>query len=254
MRLTIFAALLAICSATSVLPQATAPQVPTKPAAHAPDTFQTTSGVVTIAPIRHASLLISAGGLNIYIDPAQGKFDGLPPADLILITDIHDDHMAPAIIDKVKKQGTLIFAPKAVAEKTHVDTVMANGDTQKWRDWTIEAVPAYNRIRGPEAGQVYHDKGRGNGYVLTYGGKRFYISGDTEDIPEMAALKNIDVAFLCMNLPYTMTPEEAALAVQRFHPKIVYPYHCKGTNVNAFVSYTKGSGAEIRVRDWYPKT
>ncbi len=215
--------------------------------------FSTSAETVTITPIQHASVLIQAGNRNIYLDPSQGSYEGLPPADLILLTDIHGDHLTPEVINKIKKDGTVIWGPKAVGEKTHVDAVLSNGDSKKWEEWTVEAVPAYNRIRGPQAGQVFHDKGRGNGYVLSYGGKRFYFSGDTEDIPEMADLKNIDVAFLCMNLPYTMTPEEAALAAQRFHPKIVYPYHYRDTNLKSFVSYMQGTGIEVRVRDWYYK-
>jgi L-ascorbate metabolism protein UlaG (beta-lactamase superfamily) len=107
--------------------------------------------------------------------------------------------------------------------------------------------------RGPSAGKFFHDKGRGNGYVLAYGGKRFYFSGDTEGIPEVLALKNIDVAFVCMNLPYTMTPEEAAAAVKSFHPAIVYPYHYRGSDLNAFSAGLAGTGIEVRLREWYPK-
>ena len=175
----------------------------------------------------HASLLLQAGGKNIYIDPAQGSFEGLPPADFILITDIHGDHMSQAMIDKIKQPSTVIWGANAVAEQIHAEPI-ANGETKKWGDWTVEAVPAYNMKRGPSAGKFYHDKGRGNGYILTYGGKRYYFSGDTEAIPEMLSLKNIDVAFVCMNLPFTMTPEEAADAVRAFHPAIVYPYHYRG--------------------------
>ena len=113
----------------------------------------------------------------------------------------------------------------------------------------------YNMKRGPEPGKLFHDKGRGNGYVLTYGGKRFYISGDTEGIPEMRALKNIDVAFVCMNLPYTMTVEEAADAVKAFHPKVVYPYHYRGTqgmsDTKAFAQALAGTGIDVRLIDWY---
>jgi L-ascorbate metabolism protein UlaG (beta-lactamase superfamily) len=217
------------------------------------DSFDTTAGPVKITPIMHAAVLLQAGGKNIYIDPAQGSFDGRPPADLILITDIHGDHMAQPMIDKIKKPGTVIFAPKAVADQIHVDTVIANGETKKWGDWTITAVPAYNLTRGPSAGKFFHDKGRGNGYVLAYGGKRFYFSGDTEGIPEVLALKNIDVAFVCMNLPYTMTPEEAAAAVKSFHPAIVYPYHYRGSDLNAFSAGLAGTGIEVRLREWYPK-
>lgn len=217
------------------------------------DSVATAAGPVTITPVMHAAVLLRAGGKNIYIDPAQGNFDGLPAADLILITDIHGDHLSAPTIAKLSKAGTAVWGPKAVAAQTKVDTVIANGESRKWGDWTIEAVAAYNLTRGPAAGQFYHDKGRGNGYVLTYGGKRLYFSGDTEAIPEMLALKNIDVAFVCMNLPYTMTPEEAAEAVRKFHPAVVYPYHYRGSDPNVFANALKGSGVEVRLREWYPK-
>jgi L-ascorbate metabolism protein UlaG (beta-lactamase superfamily) len=216
------------------------------------DTISTSAGPVKITPIMHASLLLQAGAKNIYIDPAQGSFDGLPPADFILITDIHGDHMSQAMIDKIKQPSTVVWGPKAVADQIHAEPI-ANGETKKWGDWTVEAVAAYNIKRGPSPGKFYHDKGRGNGYILTYGGKRFYFSGDTEAIPEMLALKNIEVAFVCMNLPFTMTPEEAAEAVRTFHPAIVYPYHYRGTDLNAFTTALKGSNIEVRLREWYPK-
>lgn len=218
------------------------------------DTFQTSAGPVRITPIMHASVLIEANGRTIYVDPAQGDFNNRPPADLILITDIHGDHMSPDNVRKLSKAGTVVMAPRAVADKMHVDDVIGNGETKHWQGWTIEAVPAYNMKRGPAPGQFYHDKGRGNGYVLSYGGKRFYFSGDTEDIPELASLHDIDVAFVCMNLPYTMTPEEAAVAVKKFHPAIVYPYHYRGSDVKAFAAALKGSGIEVRLREWYPKS
>ena len=125
--------------------------------------------------------------------------------------------------------------------------------TKKWGDWTIEAIPAYNLTRGPAPGQLFHDKGRGNGYILTYGGKRFYFSGDTEGVPEVLALKNIDAAFVCMNLPYTMTPQEAATMVKAFHPAVVYPYHYRGSDLAAFSAGLAGTGIDVRVREWYPK-
>ena len=218
------------------------------------DTFETSAGAVRITPIMHASVLLQAGGKTIYIDPAQGSYDNLPPADLILITDIHGDHMSPENTRKLSRNGTVVFAPQAVADKMHVDTVIANGQTKTWDSWTIEAIPAYNLTRGPSPGKLYHDRGRGNGYVLTYGGKRFYFSGDTEAIPEVEALRNIDVAFICMNLPFTMTPPEAAEAVRKFHPAIVYPYHYRGSDLNAFSSTLAGTGIEVRLREWYPKS
>ncbi len=222
-------------------------------------TFDTSAGQVKITPIYHATLLIQAGGKNIYVDPAKpASFTGLPPADLILVTDIHGDHVDQdqASIKAISKPGTEIWAPSAVQKFVTTAAVISNGDKKKWDKWTIEAIPMYNMTRGPEAGKYFHDKGRGNGYVLAYGGKRFYISGDTEAIPEMKALKNIDVAFVCMNLPYTMPPEEAADAVKAFHPKVVIPYHYRGqpaTDLNVFKQKLEGSGIEVRLLEWYPK-
>ena len=223
-------------------------------ASEAPQTFPTSAGPVKIIPLYHASTLIEAGGKVIYLDPAKpAKLDGLPKADLILITDIHGDHMDPDSIKEISKSDTEIISSPAVAQTVTSAKPIANGETKTWQGWTIEAIPAYNIKRGPAPGKLFHDKGRGNGYVLTYGGKRFYFSGDTEGIPEMRALKNIDVAFVCMNLPYTMPPEEAADAVKAFHPKIVIPYHYRGSDLAIFQKALQGSGIEVRLLDWYPK-
>jgi L-ascorbate metabolism protein UlaG (beta-lactamase superfamily) len=217
-------------------------------------TFPTSSGPVKITPIYHASLLIEASGKAIYLDPAKpGNFAGLPPADLILVTDIHGDHMDPSAISALSKPGTEILAPPAVVTTVTAASPITNGQTKAWNGWTIEALPMYNLKRGPEPGKLYHDKGRGNGYVMTYGGTRFYFSGDTEGISEMRALKNIDVAFVCMNLPYTMPPEEAADAVKAFHPKTVIPYHYRGSDISVFEKALAGTGIEVRTLDWYPK-
>ena len=216
--------------------------------------FPTSSGPVRITPLNHASTLIEAGGKFIYLDPAKPvDFTSHPKADLILITDIHGDHMDPDSIKAISKTGTEILAPPAVVQTVTAAKDIANGETKTWQDWTMQAIPAYNLKRGPAPGKLFHDKGRGNGYVLTYGGKRFYFSGDTEGVPEMRALKNIDVAFVCMNLPYTMPPEEAAQAVKAFHPKIVIPYHYRGSDLSVFQKALEGSGIEARLLDWYPK-
>ena len=196
--------------------------------------------------------MIQAGGKVMYVDPAQGTYEGLPQADYVLITDIHGDHMVPALVDKLKKAGTVILAPKAVAEKVQGVTVISNGETKTIGAFQVEAIPMYN-MKPAANGQIYHEKGRGNGYVVTYGGKRFYFSGDTEGIPEMKALRNIDVAFVCMNLPFTMTPQDAAEAVRAFHPAIVYPYHYRGSDIKAFASALEGTGIDVRLRDWYGK-
>jgi len=216
--------------------------------------FQTSAGDVTITPLNHASTRIEAGGKTIYLDPAKPvKFAGSPKADLILITDIHGDHMDPASIADLSKAGMEILAPPAVVATVTSAKPIANGESTTWQGCTIEAIPAYNLKRGPAEGKLYHDKGRGNGYVLTYGGVRFYFSGDTEGIPEMRALKNIDVAFVCMNLPYTMPPEEAADAVKAFHPKIVIPYHYRGSDLAVFKKGLEGTGIEVRLLEWYPQ-
>jgi len=219
--------------------------------------FQTSAGPVKITPMIHASTLIEADNQIIYVDPARlPSTSGLAPADMIIISDIHGDHMDPAAITALSKSTTVIWAPPAVAKTVTTPNVISNGETKKWGKWTIEAIPMYNVVRGPEPGKFYHDKGRGNGYVLTFGGKRFYFSGDTEGIPEMRALKNIDVAFVCMNLPNTMDPAEAAEAVKAFHPAIAIPYHYRSSKQNSdpavFEKALAGTGIEVRILNWYP--
>src|SRR5690606_18728617 len=180
-------------------------------------------------------------------------------ADLILITDLHGDHYDPKAIDLVKQDSSMFVAPKVVAEKlaeagTKNDIkTLANGAELTALDIKIRAVAMYNLKRGPEEGKLFHDKGRGNGYLRTFGDKRVYVSGDTECTPEMKALKDIDLAFVCMNLPYTMPPEEAAECVAAFRPKVVYPYHFRGSNLGGFeAALTDVPGVEVRIRDWYP--
>jgi L-ascorbate metabolism protein UlaG (beta-lactamase superfamily) len=217
------------------------------------DILRTTEGELKIRPIMHGSLMLEFRGKVIHVDPwSRGTYTGLPKADLILITDIHPDHMDRAMVDQLKKETTVILAPAAVAETIREAQIIRNGETKTVDGITIEAIPMYNLVRGPSPGQLYHTKGRGNGYVLTLGGTRVYISGDTECVPEIKALRGIDVAFLCMNLPFTMPPEEAAECVKAFRPKIVYPYHYRNADLSVFVNALKGeSGIEVRVRNWY---
>lgn len=216
------------------------------------ESIKSQAGEIKITPVRHASLMIEAGGKVIHVDPwSQGNYEGLPAADLILITDIHGDHMDPKAIDKVRKSGVQIFAPAAVAKAVTDATVINNGETKTVGAFSIEAIPMYNEKRGPAEGKLFHDKGRGNGYVITYGGTRIYIAGDTEGHPEMRALKNIDVAFIPMNLPYTMPPSEAAEAVKAFRPKVVYPYHYRESKIEEFRAALEGSGVDVRLRNWY---
>lgn len=216
------------------------------------DTIPSRGGPIRIQPIFHASTQIEHAGKVIQIDPwSQGDYSRAKRADLILITDIHPDHLDRAALAKVRKAGTVIVGPKAVARELPGIAVLRNYERTTIYGISIEAVPMYNLKRGPAPGQLYHTKGRGNGYVLTLGGKRLYFSGDTENIPEARRLRNVDVAFVCMNLPYTMTPTEAAAMVRAFRPRIVYPYHYRGSDREAFRSALKGAPIEVRLRDWY---
>lgn len=227
-------------------------------AAAPPDTFPTSAGPVTITPIYHASLTLAANGKLIYVDPSPAaRFAHRAKADLVLITDIHGDHLDKGALSELHKKDTSIIAPPAVAKRVSGVHALSNGQQTTWNGWKIQAVPMYNIKRGPGAGVLYHPKGRGNGYVLTYGGKRFYIAGDTENTPEMRSLKDIDVAFVPMNLPFTMTPDEAAAAVKAFHPQVVYPYHYRNgdgtlTNIEKFKADLAGTGIDVRLRNWYP--
>lgn len=214
--------------------------------------FKTSAGPLKLTVIKHASFMLEAGGQVVHVDPTSpGNYTGLPQADLILVTDIHGDHNDPKALAAVRKSSAKVIAPKAVAEKLEGAQILANGETTKAGHWTIEAVPMYNLKRGPAEGKLFHDKGRGNGYIVTYGGFRLYISGDTEGIPEMRALKNIDLALVCMNLPYTMTPEEAADAVKAFKPKVAIPYHYRESDLSLFEKGLAGSGVQVKLLDWY---
>jgi L-ascorbate metabolism protein UlaG (beta-lactamase superfamily) len=219
----------------------------------AAEQFATSAGPVVIEPIQHASFMLRAGGKVLYIDPAQGAYDGLPKADYIFITDTHGDHLVPAIIEKLRKPETVVVTPQAAAAQVPGAIVMANGETRSFGAFKAEALPMYNIAHKAPDGSLFHPKGRGNGYVIAYGGKRFYIAGDTEGTPEMNALRNIDVAFIPMNLPYTMTPAEAAEAVRASHPAVVYPYHYRGQDPKIFAKALQGSGTDVRLREWYAR-
>ena len=232
-------------------------------AAIAADTIPATGGNIVLTPMAHAMVQIEYGGKVIQIDPSNmANLAAAKPADIVIVTDVHGDHMDPPSIDKVKKATTIYVAPKALEGKFSGKTeIIANGETKTVDGISITGVAAYNLTRGPAAGQLFHDKGRGNGYVLTLGGKRIFFAGDTECVPEIKALTNIDVAFLPMNLPYTMTPEESAACAKAFKPKIVYAYHYRGMgatpeqNVAAFVAAMKGTaGIEVRTPNFYPAT
>jgi L-ascorbate metabolism protein UlaG (beta-lactamase superfamily) len=223
-------------------------------AAFAQSTVPATGGDITITPFQHASLQLEHAGKVIQVDPAQGDFSKAKKGDLVLITDIHGDHLNPADVALVRKPGAPVVMPAAVQQQAGDKIpapveVMANGDKKTVAGVAIEAVPMYN-MPGPSAN--FHTKGRGNGYILTLGGKRVYIAGDTACTPEMKALTNIDVAFLPMNLPYTMTPAEAADCAKAFKPKIAIPYHYMGQKPEEFQSALAGTGIEVRLLNWYP--
>ncbi len=213
------------------------------------DVIPTSAGDLTITFIGHGTLMFSFNGHIIHVDPYSRLADyaTLPKADLVLITHHHGDHLDPVAIEKIRTPHTEVILPALSAEQLGSGTVMANGDRLERLGITIEAVPAYNRVHRRDNGQPYHVKGEGNGYVLTFGDKRVYVAGDTENIPEMSHLGKIDVAFLPMNLPYTMTPEMVAEAAVRIKPAILYPYHMGRTDPNLLVELLKGH-PEIDVR------
>lgn len=220
------------------------------------DHLMTADGDVVIHPINHATFVMSWKDKIIYIDPVggSGRFQGLPKPTLVLVTDIHGDHLDSPTLNSIGATNADIVAPQAVFQQLSSGLrartkVLANGETAGLQGLSIESIPMYNTTRDR---LNYHTKGRGNGYVLTIGGKRLYISGDTEDVPEMRALKNIDVAFVCMNLPFTMTVDQAASAVREFRPAIVYPFHSSGSNLTKFKQLVGTDlGAEVRLRKWY---
>jgi L-ascorbate metabolism protein UlaG (beta-lactamase superfamily) len=217
----------------------------------ASDRINTSSGVVEITFIGHGSLMFSLKNFFIYIDPVRssGAYDNFPKADLILVTHEHGDHLDPDLINALRKDATVLLASERAAASVSWAQVMKAGDINVVNGITVEAVPAYNikNVRSP--GQPYHPKGSGNGYVLTIGDKKFYIAGDTENIPEMKELKNIYIAFLPMNLPYTMTPDMVADAAKSFKPSILYPYHYGNTNTAEIVNLLKDTGIEVRIRN-----
>jgi L-ascorbate metabolism protein UlaG (beta-lactamase superfamily) len=214
------------------------------------DKISTNAGNVEIHFIGHGSLMFKLDNLTIYVDPVRssGNYNNLPKADLILVTHEHGDHLDSKLINDLRKSGTIIISNEMSAAKVSGAKIMKAGDRQNIKNIIIEAVTAYNIVNERAPGQPFHPKGVGLGYILNIGDKRFYIAGDTENTPEMKALRNIDVAFLPMNLPYTMTPEMVADAVKAFKPVILYPYHFGDTNTNEIIKLLKDTGIEVRIR------
>jgi L-ascorbate metabolism protein UlaG (beta-lactamase superfamily) len=215
------------------------------------DVIETSAGDLAITFIGHGSLMLAFDGQIIHVDP-YGKladYAALPKADLVLITHEHSDHLDLAALERIRTAQTAVVANPAAAEKGAGGLVMRNGEVRTVKGIRIEAVPAYNLVHKRDNGQPYHPKGVGNGYLLTFGDKRVYIAGDTENTPEMKALRDIDCAFLPMNLPYTMTPEMVADAAAAFRPKILYPYHYGDTDPSRLVKLIEGEKQiEVRVR------
>ncbi|MCX2739288.1 MBL fold metallo-hydrolase [Pontibacter anaerobius] len=228
-----------------------------------PDTLKTSGGPLVVQPISHGTLALKFKAKTIYVDPTGGAeaFKGVAKPDLILITDIHGDHLDTTTLGTLDTKGVKLVVPQAVADqlpnkyKQQLVILKNNGQSMQ-QGINITALPMYNL---PDTAGVFHPKGRGNGYLLEIGDKRVYISGDTEGIPEMRSLKNIDLAFVSMNLPYTMDVDQAADAVLEFQPKIVYPYHYRGTegmsDVESFKNQVnaKNKDIEVRLKEWYPK-
>lgn len=224
----------------------------------APDQISTKNGDITVQPIQHGTLVLTWNDVTIYADPFGGlkAFEGVRSPDLILITDIHGDHLNIETLNALDTRYTKLVVPQAVFDRlpeslSKQAVIINNGESTEQMGISIRAIPMYNL---PETDDSRHPKGRGNGYILNMGGKNVYLSGDTEGIEEMRSLKNIDVAFVCMNLPYTMDVKQAADAVLDFQPNIVYPYHYRGQDTQKFKELVNAGDEEIEVklRNWYP--
>jgi len=214
------------------------------------DVFPTSEGNLSISFLGHASLLILFKGMHIYIDPfgQVADYSKLPKADLIFATHEHYDHLDPKALALIRTQATEFVSNPAGAEMAG-GIIMHNGDKRIMSGLQIEAVPAYNIVNKRDDGNPFHPKGNGNGYILTFGKTRVYFAGDTENIPEMENIHEIDIAFLPMNLPYTMTPEMVANAAKTIRPKILYPYHFGKTDTHKLIELLKDEkDIEIRIK------
>jgi L-ascorbate metabolism protein UlaG (beta-lactamase superfamily) len=215
------------------------------------DTFKTSAGDLEIVFIGHGTLMFIFGGKVIHLDPVSqyADYSKLPKADVILITHEHGDHLDPKAIDAILTEKTKVIVAEPCGSAVKAGTVMKNGQVQVIDGVKIEAVPAYNVVHMRSQGVPYHAKGAGNGYVLTFADKRVYVAGDSENTAEMKNLKEIDVAFLPMNLPFTMTPEMVADAAKAFKPKVLYPYHFGDTDTSKLLHLMKDvPGIEVRIR------
>jgi len=215
------------------------------------DIISTSKGDLKITFLGHGTLMLTYNSKIIYIDPYSkvADFTKMPVADIILLTHHHRDHMDPAALEPVRNDKTTVVLTEICAQTLGSGIIMKNGDAQTIQSVKIEAVPAYNLVHKRDTGQVYHPRGEGNGYIMTFGDTRLYVAGDTENTPEMKGLKDIDYAFLPMNLPYTMTPEMVADAASTFKPRVLYPYHYGETDTATIISLLKDiPEIEVRIR------
>lgn len=215
------------------------------------DIIKTDAGDVAITFLGHASLMLEWQGKVIHIDPwsAQADAASLPKADLILVTHEHRDHLDTGAIEVIRKEGTLFGASLKASGPLSGATVLKNGESKTFLGIRVDAVPAYNRVHMRSPGEPYHPRGLGNGYVLHFGSTRIYVAGDTEVVPEMAALQGVDVAFLPASLPYTMTVDMLVEAARLIQPKILYPYHTGDTDTAQIQARLKDvPGVETRIR------
>jgi L-ascorbate metabolism protein UlaG (beta-lactamase superfamily) len=216
------------------------------------DVVSTAAGDLTITFIGHGTLMFSFADKIIHVDPVgrEADYASMPKADIVLVTHEHGDHLDSNAIDAIRKEGTVVVCSRSCEGRLDGAIVMENGARRTEAGFPIEAVPAYNLVHKRDNGQPFHPKGNGNGYVISFGDVRVYVAGDTENTPEMKALRNIDIAFLPMNLPYTMTPEMVADAAKAFRPRILYPYHFGQTDTAELLKLLEGvEGIEVRLRD-----
>jgi len=217
------------------------------------DVISTSEGDLKITFVKHASLVFEFQGTTIHVDPVlrMGDYSQLPKADLILITHHHGDHLDLSAIEIIQQENTRIIATEKcceISEFLDQAVIMNDHEEQNILGLKIRSIPAYNIQHKRHNGNPFHPKGEGNGYILTFGNKNVFVAGDTENTPEMKALKDIDVAFLPMNLPYTMTPKMVADAAKAFQPAILYPYHFGKTDTHALVTLLKGEKIDVRIR------
>jgi len=215
------------------------------------DIFSTSGGNLVITFIGHGTLMLDCGGKIVHVDPWSrlADYSRLPDADLILITHEHRDHLDPKAIDEVRTKDTVVLANPAAALSVEGSIILENGNKRTAVGLPVTAVPAYNIVHKRSGGNPYHPKGSGNGYIVGFGGMRIYIAGDTEDIPEMKTLGPVDIAFIPVNLPYTMTLEMAANAARMIRPKVLYPYHFGDTEIEKLVGMLEGEpDLEVRIR------